>query len=289
MPVELLDDIVAHLLQQNADIGSIAAFALVSQQFRQVALRRYYAILRVRSALHWVRMCRVSGIYEWVRTLEAETSVFRFKIDGLSRFTALKTLALNFSADGLSTLGNRASLLFGNLNADLAQLKLTHLPRIDRTLLSLVAARFTSLKTLELSCTERLDTQCCWLCLEESSTCVVHSPIPDSFVTVEHLVKTFCNALKPCKKLKSLYLGVFLSDASVLVRHLDRCATVLIASPRTPNCYSTPPFGPDLCPLCCAENDADVQDRESLAKTLFRQALPSLEDVDFSSWFPARR
>lgn len=66
-------------------------------------------------------------------------------------------------------------------------LKLTFLPRVDTTLLSLVAAHFPSLTTLDLSSVERLDEQCCWLCFQESSSCIVHSPIPDMFPSVDHL------------------------------------------------------------------------------------------------------
>ena len=66
-------------------------------------------------------------------------------------------------------------------------LKLTFLPRIDTALLSLVALQFPSLMTLGLSSVERLDEQCCWLCLQESSSCIVHSPIPDMFPSADHL------------------------------------------------------------------------------------------------------
>ncbi|OJT11204.1 hypothetical protein TRAPUB_12248 [Trametes pubescens] len=188
-------------------------------------------------------------------------------------------------------------------------MKLTHLPRIDTALLSLIASRFVSLEILELSCTERLDEQCCWLCFEESSTCTIHSPIPDLFVTEEHLTvcrpiailpssprrltvgvlhlqTSFCKALAPLMRLETLFLGIFLSDVDVFTRHLERCATIVVASPRTPNCYPTPPFGPNACVTCCGQHATEVQERECLAKTLFLRALPSLVNIGFSSWFP---
>ncbi|KAI0831986.1 hypothetical protein BC628DRAFT_1310512 [Trametes gibbosa] len=289
LPAEILDAIVVRSLAANCAFTSIASFALVSRQFREIALRRYYASLHVGSPRHWVRLGSIRGMYTWVRSLEASTTSFRYKINGLSQFTYLKTLELDFSGDGLSTQSNRIAALFKNMSADLSTLKLTFLPRIDTVLLSLVSSRFSSLKILELSCTERLDKKCCWLCFEESSSCTAHSPVPDAFVTVESLSTNFCKALTPLKSLETLFLGIFLSDADVLIRHLEHCAAVLIASPRTPNFYSTPPFGPNVCSLCCTEHTNKVQERERLAKTLFRTALPSLRTIRFSSWFSSEQ
>ncbi|KAL1940773.1 hypothetical protein VTO73DRAFT_7814 [Trametes versicolor] len=220
------------------------------------------------------------------RSLSASSTFFRYKTSCLLQFTLLTTLELDFAGDGLATQNNRATLFFKNIAADLTRMKLTHLPRIDTALLSLIASRFASLKVLELSCTERLDEQCCWLCFEESSTCTTHSPIPDLFVDVEHLAENFCKALAPLKRLDTLFLGIFLSDVGVLIRHLERCAIAVIESPRTPNCYPTPPFGPNSCATCCGQHATAVQERERLAKTLFLATLPSLVDVGFSSWFP---
>lgn len=121
------------------------------------------------------------------RSLSASSTFFRYKTSYLLQFTLLTTLELDFAGDGLATQNTRATLLFKNIAAELTRMKLTHLPRIDTALLSLIASRFASLNVLELSCTERLDEQCCWLCFEESSTCTSHSPIPDLFVDVEHL------------------------------------------------------------------------------------------------------
>ncbi|KAI0358019.1 hypothetical protein OH77DRAFT_1474762 [Trametes cingulata] len=288
IPAEILDHIVFWLLRERRAFSSISAFALASHRFRQVAFRRYFAALHVRSAVHWVRTCQIVGTFTWVRSLEASTTFFRYKMDGLSHFTSLRSLELDFSGDGLSTQNSRAGLLFKNMTAALIRLKLTHLPRIDSTLLSLVASRFSSLETLELSCTERLDIQCCWLCFEESSTCVVHSPIPDAYVTAETLARSFCRALTPLSALKSLHLGIFLSDADVLIRHLDRCAAVAIASLRT-GYYPAPPFGPSKCAVCRAKHETAVLERERTTAALFKSLLPSLLVVGFSSWFSADR
>ncbi|KAH9893519.1 hypothetical protein C8Q73DRAFT_536642 [Cubamyces lactineus] len=286
LPAELLDSVVYWLLVSGRSaFSSIAAFALASHQCRQIALRRYYAVLHVRSAPHWVRTCRIPGMFLWVRSLSASTTAFRYKMDGLALFTSLRALEMDFSGDGLSTQASRATLLFKNMTAGLTRMKLTHLPRIDSALLSLVASRFPTLITLELSCVERLDEHCCWLCFEESSTCCAHSPIPGEYATVDSFLSSFCRALKSLERLETLFLGIFLSDADVLARHLERCATVIMASPRT-GYYPAPPFGPDKCAVCCAEHAVATRSRENRAKATMVAAIPSIRSVEFCSWFP---
>ncbi|KAJ8453620.1 hypothetical protein ONZ51_g13497 [Trametes cubensis] len=176
-------------------------------------------------------------------------------------------------------------LLFKNMTAALTQMKLTHLPRIDSSLLSLAASRFPTLVTLELSCVERLDEHCCWLCFEESSTCCAHSPIPGVYATVDSLLSDFLKVLKPLERLETLFLGIFLSDADVLARHLERCAAVIMASPRT-GYYPAPPFGPNKCAVCCAEHGVATRTRELRVKAAIAAAIPSIQSVGFSSWFP---
>lgn len=108
-------------------------------------------------------------------------------MSALASFVSLRSLEMDFSSDGLSTQMTRCSLIFNQLTAGLTVLKLTYLPRIDTALLAQVASRFPSLATLELSSAERLDEECCWLCFQESSSCILHSPIPDFFPSVEAL------------------------------------------------------------------------------------------------------
>ena len=78
---------------------------------------------------------------------------------------------------------------------------------------------------------------CCWACFEDSSSAVVHSPVPNHFPTVASLtvrssarypliVETllqseFTKALKPLTKLTHLHLGIFLSDEDMLENHID--------------------------------------------------------------------
>ncbi|RPD64189.1 hypothetical protein L227DRAFT_495694, partial [Lentinus tigrinus ALCF2SS1-6] len=288
LPAELLDSIALLLLRDAASFSAIASFSLVSWQFRKIAFRRYYDTLRVRSARHWVRLCRIDGIYSWVRSLDSSTPFFQYKMDALSRFSSLQNLTLDFSADGLATQRSRCALVFKHVTADLSSLKLICLPRIDVSLLSLLAGRFPSLSKLELSCTDRLDEGCCWLCYEESSSCITHSPIPDHFPSTERLASVFGKTLKPLRKLEHLFLGLFLSDADMLSCHLDRCATVVISSPRTGS-YSSPPFGPDRCAICVAEHGAKVREREHIASALLAKLLPSLKTIGWSTCFAKDR
>ncbi|KAI0741627.1 hypothetical protein C8Q80DRAFT_1260211 [Daedaleopsis nitida] len=288
LPSEVLDEIASVLLEQGAGFANIASVSLVSWQFRQIVLRRYFETFVVRSPKHWVEICRVEGFHYWVRDLRASSPFFQYKLDSLSRLTSLRSLTLDFSADGLSTQRSRCSLLFKNMTADLTTMKLTHLPRIDSALLTVIVARFPSLERLELSCTERLDERCCWLCLEESSSCTVHSPIPDVFCSAQQVANTFGTLLKPLAKLEHLFLGMFLSDADVLNCHLDRCAAVVISSPRA-GFYSSPPFGPDKCAICIAEHGVTVRKREHVASVLLGKMLSSLKTIGWSTYFAKDR
>ncbi|KAI0794092.1 hypothetical protein C8Q74DRAFT_556500 [Fomes fomentarius] len=288
IPTEVLDKIVRQLLSEQREFASVASVSRVSWQFRQISLKGYYETLNVRSARHWVRLCQIKGVYSWSRALHCSTSFFQYRMDALARFTSLQSLELDFTTDGLATQKSRCSLLFKNVTADLTTLKLTYLPRIDTALLTLLAARFPSLVILELSCTERLDEECCWLCFEESSSCTIHSPIPEHFSSIQKLTSAFANALKPLGKLEHLYLGIFLSDADVLTCHLDRCAAVVISSPRT-GYYSSPPFGPNKCAICLVEHGTAVGERERIGSTLMGALLPSLKSIGWSTYFAKDR
>ncbi|KAI1793502.1 hypothetical protein LXA43DRAFT_942349 [Ganoderma leucocontextum] len=285
LPGEILDYVVAYLLSDTHAFSDIAAFSLVSYGFRQVAFRRYFVTFEVRSAAHWDNVCKIPGVPSCARQLKVPTSCVQSPLDTLSKFISLLSLEVDFSSDGLFTQRTRCLFIFKNLTADLTMLKLTFLPRVDTALISLVASHFPSLTTLELSSVERLDEQCCWLCFQESSSCIVYSPIPDIFPSVDHLARSFGKALQPLKRLEHIFLGIFLSDADVLICHFDRCApAIVLASPRT-GFYSPPPFGPDQCVICVTEHAAAVRERERLASGLVGKALPSLKTIGWSSFF----
>ncbi|KIM88111.1 hypothetical protein PILCRDRAFT_814013 [Piloderma croceum F 1598] len=69
----------------------------------------------------------------------------------------------------------------------LESLTLTSLSRIDVPLLKIISTRFRHLIKLSLSCTELLDLNCCWACLADSASSIMHSPIPDMFPTSKDL------------------------------------------------------------------------------------------------------
>lgn len=120
-------------------------------------------------------------------TIESLTTALGRTPAFLANFTNLKTLELDFSNDGLATQSQRAELLAQSLPATLTVIRLVCLPRIDPHILGLIAARCPALETLDTTTLERLDISCCWVCLEESSTCMVHSPIPDKYPDAREL------------------------------------------------------------------------------------------------------
>jgi hypothetical protein len=91
----------------------------------------------------------------------------------------MKLGSLVLSCESVSTFSLAASILlvFPHLPTSLVSLKITSLPHITQLLLREIARRCTTLKELELSVVERLNTDCCWACFDELSTCVTHSPV----------------------------------------------------------------------------------------------------------------
>lgn len=134
-------------------------------------------------------------MYAWFLTntahicskLKCTTDVLTLQPTLLLKFLNLQVVELDFSPDGLATQAQRAKLLLSLLPATLTELRLLSVPRVDTHILDLVAAQCPALETLDLTCIERLDEGCCWLCFEESSTCIVHSPIPDVYPSVKEL------------------------------------------------------------------------------------------------------
>ena len=113
---------------------------------------------------------------------------------------SLRALHISFAAEVRSTQKIRSTQIFVIPLTDspmihLTSLTLTELWRIDGTLLSMVSRAFPGLVSLHLSCSEHLDVSCCWACFEESSSAVVHSPIPNHFPTVASLTVRFSSPL----------------------------------------------------------------------------------------------
>ncbi|KAH9987146.1 hypothetical protein BJV74DRAFT_796597 [Russula compacta] len=138
----------------------------------------------------------------------------------------MKLWSLELGCESVPAFSLAASILlvFPHFPGTLVSLSLTSLPRITQLLLKEIARRCVSLKELELSVVQRLSTDCCWACFEESSSCVEHSPIGSdaSCSTAGDLavdVLRWC--LQPLVNLKRLSIGVFLSSPVILEEHID--------------------------------------------------------------------
>ena len=86
-----------------------------------------------------------------------------------------------FKTETLANIHRVIFPLLDNLPEGLTDLSLSDLPEVNPRVLDKIAQKFCNLRSLELHCTERLDTSCCWDCFEESASCIWHSPIPDLF------------------------------------------------------------------------------------------------------------
>ncbi|KAI0917854.1 hypothetical protein AcV5_002686 [Taiwanofungus camphoratus] len=270
------------MLAERYAFSSIASFSLVSYQFRQTAFRRFFASLYARSVTYWNHCCRVPGVFSWVRNFKSSSPILTQQVHLLSQFEDLRAVEIDFSPDGLATQNNRTKLILTHLPAfTLVELRMTFLPSINTRLLTLIASTFANLKTLELTCTERLDEQCCWLCYEESSTCVIHSPIPDIYATVEDLSIAFATALRPLKKLTNVFFGIFLSDLDVFLTHILHREVIQLVLTADINMAC----GPDSCFICAGDYAAEVRARELIASVSVARILESLETITWSTFF----
>lgn len=129
------------------------------------------------------------------RTLIAPSHALEAASWNPSLYRNLKHLMISFSSDGRQSQTTRLKRIFSPptiplvpwFPPQLTSLTMTKLWRIDVPLLKTVASAFPSVKILHLSCSEQLDVSCCWTCFEESSTAVVHSPIPNYFNDITKL------------------------------------------------------------------------------------------------------
>ncbi|KAI5984740.1 hypothetical protein EDD15DRAFT_2480018 [Pisolithus albus] len=190
LPLELVEQIFDLFFLENKAFKDIRPFSMASTQFRTVALRRYMSTLRIYSKGQLVSY-----------TLMHHSIASRSSPHAYSGFDWVNKPTLPEMAPGLTSL------------------KMTGLSRIDIDLLGTVAKTFPGLTDLHLSCSENLDTSCCWLCYEESSTAVIHSPIPDHYANVKTLTNAFAEALRPLIRLVHLHLGIFLSDEDMVDAH----------------------------------------------------------------------
>jgi|SRR5712671_3521 len=91
----------------------------------------------------------------------------------------MRLVSLELECESLSAFSLISSILlvFPYLPETLVSLKLNSLPCITQPLLKEIARRCSNLRELELSVVQRLNTDCCWACFEELSSCVEHSPV----------------------------------------------------------------------------------------------------------------
>jgi len=102
--------------------------------------------------------------------------------DILKHFTNLRSLDIDCSHCSLLS----QLLLSRNFGAIASQkdvvpnllcFTMTNLPRVDESLLKMIAQSFPRLTDLRVSTVEGIDTDCCQNCYEESLSRVMHSPI----------------------------------------------------------------------------------------------------------------
>ncbi|KAF8998496.1 hypothetical protein BDQ17DRAFT_804331 [Cyathus striatus] len=109
----------------------------------------------------------------WTRSIASTSTVLSHHSWRLSFFSNLQTLCINLSPEGLATQHSRMKHIFSgmediSLSNTLTSLHMSFVPRIDMPLLSLISDRFSALTNLHITCTERLNMACCWICFEDS-------------------------------------------------------------------------------------------------------------------------
>ena len=122
------------------------------------------------------------------RNIRIKSTTLASTSEYLGSFVNLRSLSIDFSPDGLATQHACAKRIMDRLFPFcLESLTLTSLSRIDVPLLKIISTRFPHLINLSLSCTELLNLNCCWGCLADSASSIMHSPIPDMFATSKDL------------------------------------------------------------------------------------------------------
>ncbi|KAL1742120.1 hypothetical protein HDZ31DRAFT_43950 [Schizophyllum fasciatum] len=304
IPLEIVNYVIKIVLARHR-VGSpkvfreLSALSLACHSLRHLVLRAYLRDVVISTRRQWeghshlafsienrYLPCYLEGGLSWTRTLSLpSTCIARSNAPILMHLTRLRQLSLDFAQDGLSTQHTRLQLIVNNLTLrmpsatcdQLTALTLTSLPRIDVSMLRLVARHFPLLADLYLSCTERLEDT--WWSFEDSASCTLHSPIPYVYADENHLATAFSIALKPLTNLISLHLGIYLSDEDFLSAHSDECH--LSCGEENPyGCVS----GISACPYCLP-TAARTRQRELRASILFAQNLKALRCIGWSSLF----
>ncbi|KAI0825786.1 hypothetical protein BC629DRAFT_1267653, partial [Irpex lacteus] len=289
VPPEVVDHVVCAMLEACHTFPVIAPFSLACHSFRQIAFRRYFSVLFVYRKAQWAHLCRIPGMFEWVRMLDITTAALIECPQNLQRFTRLSALRVDFSTEGLHTHENYTKLILSNLPVNVYKLEFCFLPSITPHILTLISVYCPKLQDLILKCTDRLAPECCWTCYEEAASCTIHSPIPDVICDVGDLTRVYGKALAPlAPTLKHLHLGVYLSSVDLFYDHIEHASLPPPGSPAFPFAFlETRPFSPFYCEECQAEGYLveEVRKTEVLASAQMKMCLPMLERVCWSTWF----
>ncbi|KAF9448940.1 hypothetical protein P691DRAFT_813368 [Macrolepiota fuliginosa MF-IS2] len=204
-PLEIVEAIIGFVLSSlpnHTSFLAIIAFAQTSRALREIALRQYCRDVIVNSRVMFVKLWNFlsaendifRGIdkFIWVKSLSAPSHIITRSIKSLGAFINLRNLEVCFATEGLRTQDSLVELLLDSFadspaRTNMKKLALTDIPRIDNKLLGSVAKVFSGLKVLELTSTNRLDFDCCLICLEDSLSYTRHSLIPEYSPTAEKL------------------------------------------------------------------------------------------------------
>ncbi|PSR82603.1 hypothetical protein PHLCEN_2v6036 [Hermanssonia centrifuga] len=277
-PVEVIDRIVQFMLGYKHDFTIIADFSLVSYQFRQICFRRFFSSLCAFSKYKWANICHIPGVFNWTRSLMCDSNALHIRPDTLRQFLKLKTVQVNFSSEGRNTQLTSTKLILPCIPSYLTHLQLGYLPLIDATLLQRISSNLPALEFLELTCSVRLEPDCCWDCYEEAGSHTIHSPIPDYYCSAQDLACAFGEALQPLNKLKDLFLGIYLSEVNIFYYHIDHGF-------RRMRLLRTDPYGPEQCRQCHELYGEEVRQQEVAASASLARFLPSLKILGWNSFF----
>ena len=107
----------------------------------------------------------------------------------LQQLVNLESATISFHVEGRNIQHTSTRLILKHMPVTLKNLTLDYLPLIDASLIRHIADALPMLRSLRLSCSERLsaDLNCCWDCYAEGGSHTVHSPIPDHWLDIYDL------------------------------------------------------------------------------------------------------
>ncbi|KAJ3995477.1 hypothetical protein F5050DRAFT_1573497 [Lentinula boryana] len=282
IPLELIELVLSFLswgicTRSTLSLAFTSGFALASRTFREIVFKNFFRSIFLQDAC-WDRTLKLLSISQ-ARALDTCPMYIVKDCMELRRLTGLEHLRLNFEKEGLQTQHPICQRLFPNLaSSKLSSLIIDMIPRIDRTLLSLISRSFPCLKVLKLSVTERLTVErdCfCRCCFEDVLECCVHSPIPDSYGDVSLLAQSYAAALQHLFQLIELQLGVFLSEERMVYQHMVH------PDEQDTNCIAT---SPSTCAICeMFRHETRIQ--EEIASRIVFENLPNLRQIRWSTFF----